>query len=491
MKEKSIGLLLFLLIVLQPVLDVLSYFMIQQGSTGFTTLLRFLIFAVVMLYAFWIAENKKAYYFFAGVVGVYWILHMINCFRIGYRSPLDDFSNFLRVVQMPAFVLAFITLYRKCPNYAQILPFGFFVNILTIWFVILLSYCTGNPVYTYPGIKSGLMGWFGVPNAQSAIVVLLVPLALYFAYYNKKILFLLTAALGFSLLFFTGTKLTFYSLILIAGGFLFLILINVFFVSDRKKYWKSNWFAILILCTAAVLPILFIPYSPMHQRETKQDTAYSNHQEDLSEILGESSSNGSGLPSTDNISEPLSMEQYEKLYRSISGGFLGDLIDCFGIERVAEKYGYSTEASQLLGARNKKLNFAQLAWEDQDFLTKCFGYEYKTLITENENYDLENDFPSILYFYGYTGFGLYILFLLYFFYLIFRELIIDIQKLFSFQSGLTCITLLLLLGAAQFSGNVLRRPNVSIYLSMILALLYMMYHIPKIRKKGQADDADS
>ena len=44
----------------------------------------------------------------------------------------------------------------------------------------------------------------------------------------------------------------------------------------------------------------------------------------------------------------------------------------------------------------------------------------------------------------------------------------------------TCIALLLVIGLAHFSGATLRRPNVSIWLSLVLALIY---YVTEVRRE--------
>ena len=66
------------------------------------------------------------------------------------------------------------------------------------------------------------------------------------------------------------------------------------------------------------------------------------------------------------------------------------------------------------------------------------------------------------------------LFLLYFALLILKGLVTDFKGVFTVEAGAVGITLCLILGAAQFSGNVLRRPNVSIFLSLMLAYAYWL-----------------
>ncbi len=494
--NKKVSIFLFVLIVAQPLLDVLSYFLIKAEKTTYTTALRMLMFVAIMLFAFIVSDRKKIYYVFAGIAGGYFVLHALNCFRIGYISPVEDAANFFRTVHTPALLIAFVTLFKKLENPLKVISAAFFTNVCTIWGVIGLSHLVGMPEYTYGSYhKIGLMGWFGVHNAQSSIVMLLMPMALLFAYRLSKLFFVAACGACFGLLFFTGTKLTFYSLVITALGFLFLIVINFFTTADsRRKYVIANSIPIFALCAVLVLTFAFVDVSPMKKRENSQSAAYSNQQEILNNTLAQTEPD---IPTTpDNGQEELNdeekseakrkkLEKYDKIYREFAGGFLNDIIDRFGIERVAEKYDYTTESSKLLNTRQKKSTFAMLAWEDSDFLTRCFGYEYKTLVTDEEIYDLENDFPAVFYYSGYVGFALYMLFIAYFVYLIMKEIFKDFKTLISIESGLLCGTFVLLMGAAQLSGNVLRRPNVSIYISLILACIYILYRQKKVEHNGE------
>ena len=93
-------------------------------------------------------------------------------------------------------------------------------------------------MYTYATLNLGVLGWFSVPSAKAAIIVLVVPLSILFAWKSGKyILFLLASLLSFGLMFFTGTKFTFYSIFIIAG-------LHLLFVLNFQK--KS-----LALCAAA------------------------------------------------------------------------------------------------------------------------------------------------------------------------------------------------------------------------------------------------
>ena len=132
-----------------------------------------------------------------------------------------------------------------------------------------------------------------------------------------------------------------------------------------------------------------------------------------------------------------------------------------------------------------KRYFAEMAFDDATTLEKLFGYEYITLVVDYEHttlegkrinkqeiFDLENDFPSVFYYSGYVGFAIYMLFLAYFVGLMLVSLITRFKKTMNVENGALAITFGLMIGTSQFSGNVLRRPNVSIYMSAILAYIY-------------------
>ncbi len=175
------------------------------------------------------------------------------------------------------------------------------------------------------------------------------------------------------------------------------------------------------------------------------------------------------------------------MIREVYDLYLYPMVNRFGFDRVLEKYEYSLSVSDLTAVRQQKRYFAELAWEDSDFFTRCFGYEYSTLIErftiEDEDgeiqefetiFDLENDFPSVFFYSGYVGFAIYILFLGYFAALIAVGIITRGKKLITFETAMVGVTFALALGASQFSGNVLRRPNASIYVSAILAYIYYL-----------------
>ena len=87
-------------------------------------------------------------------------------------------------------------------------------------------------------------------------------------------------------------------------------------------------------------------------------------------------------------------------------------------------------------------------------------------------YDMENDWPALFYYYGYVGTALYVGFILFFVLRILKSLRADLKGSASVENYALALALCLQLGLAQFSGALVRRPNVSIYLALVLGLIW-------------------
>ncbi len=513
--EKKLPLITLLLLVIQPALDVLSYFLGEMGSNALSTLLRFALLAAVALLGFILSDKKRLYFIFYGAAALFWIAHAANCFRVGYQSPVADAGNFLRILYFPIYTLSLITFFQKGEEVQKSVYLGFAVNLGEIIIFTALPWALGHPVYTYDFLGIGVLGWFGVPNAQSAIIVLVAPLALLWAYRTKKYpAFLCVMVLSFGLMFLTGTKLTFYSIFIIAGAFIFLFAINL-----KKKSMKY----VLPLLAAAILVFAFRHQSPMDLRERMSDTVQGNYNSAVENSL-ENSGADEDLIRTIREGVDLahtSEEKLEQIRRSLLGVYTDpevygslfmNLYDRFGVYNVMDAYNYTSEPSVLSDTRVRKSTFSKLMWEEKDFATHLLGFEYSDVLMGATIYDLENDFPAVFYFCGYLGFGLYLLFFFYFAFLILRAFFRDVSHCSSLRSGkpgnfilkgfgsfwqgvrrfLTLemgavgMTFLLAIIAAQISGNVLRRPNVTVYFAAACACVYQL--TVKGRKKRDEEE---
>lgn len=527
--EKRLSVLVLAIMVLQPALDVFSYFLEKTGSNAISTAVRFLLLAGVALLGFAVSGKKKLYCLFYGVTGLFWMLHMANCFRIGYTSLFADAANFLRIVNFPVFTLAFITFFQR-RDVRKSIYLGFAIALGEVVLFTALPWALGQPVYTYDILGVGVLGWFSTPSAQSAIICLLVPMALLWALRTRKYpVFLAAALLGFGLMFVTGTKFTFYSIFIIGGAYLFLFALR----------WKKQFLlygVTLVVILGAVF--VFRSQSPMAVREHMSSYAQGEYGRLVEESLKNSGVDEEEIQKLQQGEEPEEEGEEEAkgptitpeerlgnlrrniigVYtdREVYGPFFENLHERFGAYRVMDAYNYTVQTNQLSDTRVRKSVYAQLVWEEKDFLTKLFGFEYSDMLAGGSIYDLENDFPAVFYFCGYIGFGLYLLFFAYFVFVLLRafwkklkEAARDqrqrgrlgpplwwnlqvfwqgLRQFLTLEMGGVGMTFLLAVIVAQISGNVLRRPNVTVYFAAAAACIY--YLTVGRPKEGAPEGAD-
>lgn len=472
-----VGEVMAALLVVQPLLDVLSYFMGQVDATWLTTTLRTVLLIAVCLYGFAITENRRAYYVMYGVVVGFWLLHIGNSLRLGYQDPVGDAAEYLKLVQFPLWTLSFVTFFRQRKDLDYRVVGMLAANFGIILLVIALSYVVGKPVYTYDypdrNVFIGILGWFGVANSQSSILTLLVsPLLLWGLRSRRLWQFCLCCLFGFGLLYFTGTRLTYYGAILIACAFLVLLLFR-----------RQQLLFCIPLCLALIVLVVFRGMSPMAERQALTADSYAIYQEKADEILGEDRDyvyqEGEEIP-------PEILEKITRVYTEVydkpglyGATLLEDLIDEFGLEAVMEQYDYATDPQTLYNTRVKKLTAMEMVWQDQDFVTKLVGVEYAQCHVGSHIYDPENDLPALLYYYGYLGVALYGVFALYFFVACLGGLIQDWKRVLCVEFGVPAMMFAMMLAGAQFSGQVLRKPSVTVYGSVAAALLYVYLHSTK------------
>ena len=159
-------------------------------------------------------------------------------------------------------------------------------------------------------------------------------------------------------------------------------------------------------------------------------------------------------------------------------GVLPDIFDRFGEERVLLHYNMTTDAKRLIDVRVIKRSYAAMIWEDADLPTKLLGFETSEVGFDG-SYDMENDWPALFYYYGPVGLGLYVLLILGCLLRIPGTLRRDWAGTLTEENLMLLLALGLQLGLAQFSGALLRRPNVSIYLALLLALIVYQTRAPR------------
>ncbi len=454
------GLLVFLCAI-QPVMDVVSYWTqeVKYGSVV-TMGLRMLLLVGTLAAAIYISNKKRVYWIALGICAVLYGCHLYACVRAGTALNIavlfEDFTNFIRVAQIPLFTLAFISFLRACETGVEELGKGILLAFFIIAAVELLSLVTGTNPYTYPNKEIGLLGWFYFANSQSAILSMIFPLALCAALRRGKgWLIVLVAVIGFAELYLLATRLAYLAIFVVAAG-------TVFTWAVCRKLKPAPAAAILI---CAILCGIGYQISPMNINQNRVDENAVLKQEDITALVEQGK-------------EEFGQDGYEYLTYAYEE-YLGGLTDRFGLERVAEIYEKSESASDIANVRLMKLNYCRLILEDYPAVSRVFGLCYSEMTFEDYCYDVENDFHGILYLYGYGGLACFCLFLLYFLAIIIWALVKNPKRYFTVTAGACGVALCMGLAHAYFTAGILRRPNASFYLSLVLAVIWYLIFVKR------------
>ncbi len=478
---RHLPVLIFILMILQPLLDILSYFWVGAGHSNTLTLaLRMGVLAAVALCAFCLSRRKRVYLTAAAVCLVFWGVHVLCCFQIGYWDPFADLTNYIRVVQIVVYTLCFITFLSIGPQIYRAMLAGICANLLICMLVMLLSVLTGTDPHTYTGKELGVLGWFSTTNAQSAILSASTPIALMLAFryrgkYQYSLLLVSTLACFFAL-YSIGTRLAYVSALAVAVGLPAIMALC--------RQWNLKKSLILLLCGALLLS--GYTRSPMYQNlniysdamEEKQGFAATKMEwaaESLQEELAAAESN----TETPELSEAAKLRILTPVYEWCAS----NIVERFGVEAVIRKYNFSSNVQEITAVRQQKIYFCQLLQDELPITAKLFGMELGRMTYRGNSYDVENDFYGIYFLYGAVGLILLLAFIGYFLLQILQALRRDAKKYFTPIAGAVGMGLIILLVYAVCTAGVLRRPNASFYLSLLLALVYYLVKIQDVAEE--------
>lgn len=443
----------------QPLLDVLSFWTqdLAWGSK-LTLSLRLLIFLGVMLTGFVLSERRRFYWIAAAVCAALYAGHVLACLRANApfttANLISDATNFIRFAQLPLFTIAFITFLRCCWQGFASLERGITIAFWIIATVALLSALTGTNPYTYPDKRIGLCGWFYFANSQSAILSMLVPLALCPALRSGQIRrWLPIAVVGFAELFCFATRLAYMSL--------FVTTIGMVITLALTKRGSAKVCAVLLLCAAVCAAGYTV--SPMHRNQQAVAANAVRKQENIDRLVAQGKAE-------------FGDQGYAYLTYAYDE-YLGGTVERYGLEATAEMYGYSTKAADITNVRTIKINYCRLMLNTEPLTSRLFGLSYDEMTYHGYCYDVENDFHGIAYLYGWAGLACLLAFLGYFLVIIVCALIRNARRYFTVEAGACGVALCTALAHIYNTAGVLRRPNASFYLCLILASIWYLIYI--------------
>lgn len=460
---------LLVIIAAQPVLDIIAYWTKNPDGTiaGTIRLAVMLLLPLYLLFALRAKKDRIRFILSMMVIGVYCFLHIVNSMRVGYINMAFDISYLAKTAQMPILAVCFTFLIKDEQTKKQAMS-GLVLAALLYFAGIILAVITGTAVDTYgPGL--GVSGWIIGDNrcANSVIYVTLAVVMLYYSIKsdNKFINCIIPPLLAFALIS-NGTKACYYSIFASCVGFACFLVVDKLIHGGKLK---SRVIAVLML--TAIVSAAVYPITPRYKIELTQQASSTRQQGELERIMEEMGYDLKSMSLEEKLAHPDIVQVFGDYYWDLMWAIIPDMFNRFTYEEICAEYEFCTDAGKLIDVRRMKTAYASMMWDDCDSLTKLLGFEVSD-IWFNGGTDLENDWPAIYFYYGYLGIGLYVAFMLWFVWLIIKRVVKDFKGTVTLENFFLLITIGLHVGLAQFSGSVLRRPNVSIYMALILGLIY-------------------
>lgn len=513
----KLPLFVFLFCLIQPLLDIAGFWQSRLGvGNAVTMALRMVLLAGSVLLGFLLSDRKRYYFITAAVLLLLTAGHIVACRQSpnGYREPVTDLVNLVRIYFLPMMTLCFITFLRRNEKVFPAMRKGMLLCILLIALVQLLSTLTKTDPHTYSVDSIGVLGWFLWTNSQSAVLGMLAPIAICWTFvrFKGRILpLVLVTAIAEAALFFLAPRLSFFSMIFCGVGTTAALLLT-----DRKS-WKQ---AVLVLLITALFTAAY-PWSPTQKRLSRNAERMYVKQERISEELAQLPTLPSETPTTivptDGMEEtdaPIEttpkpskpkpvvddvkkarLKQLEKIYKQQS--IIWSMVSRFGFDKVYAIYDETTDAAILSSTRTMKINFCRLLMKESGTMSHLFGLNLKEMTMERHdkngelvvvNFDVENDFHGIYFLTGWVGLGLMILFLLWFGVRALLAVIRRPKQCFNAVMASFLIAYAVGICHACFTASVLRRNNASVYLALVLAGLWFLSAKPADRERPAQEE---
>ena len=477
MKELFVKYWLTVLIAIQPVLDILAYWTRSPDGTA-AGMLRLAVMLILPLHLLITLKKKGRFILSMAAIALVGAAHVLNCLRVGCLDMRYDLVYLARVMQMPILAVC-LGYYVQDETHKEAAFKGLKYAAYLYFAGLILAIVTGTATDTYgPGL--GVSGWVIGENrcANSVIVVTLALTLLYFAVKSDNVWLNLFAPplIAFALIL-NGTKACYFSLFGACGGF------AVYLVIDRLLHGgKLKTRVIAVLLLTAVVSAAVYPITPRYKILLTQQRSSARQQDELERIMQELGYDLKSMTLEEKLADPRLVQIFGDYYYDLIWAIIPDMFARFDYPEVCAKYKFNTNAAQLIDVRRMKFNYASLIWDEKDTLTHLVGFE-PSEVWYGASTDLENDWPAIWFYYGWLGFAMYAAFLLYYAWLILKRVALDFKGTVTLENFFLLLLFFLHIGLAQFSGSVIRRPNVSIYMSLAMALIYYKTTAYPLRKE--------
>lgn len=411
--KKNIIKLIELFLILSPLFDMLTAFMLQILNINFTIgmVVRFIIILICIFYLIFIYKQKDKKYLLLILGGIFLYLLIFLITMVVNKDIsvlLYEGKNAIKTFYFPILLITFYAIVKENKIFItnKTLIIVYIIYLLGIFIPDIL----GIGFDSYEISKTGSIGFFNTANEISAIISILMPFFLLYLYEKKNFVLtvLLIGVLVFDILSI-GTKGPLLSFVIIIGVILFIYIIYLV----KEKLYKMLSFLLVLLFLFIVFINIYLPRTAFYE----------------------------------NI----------KIH-----------LDFLGVDNVMDVFtDYELFDHFVFSSRLKFLGNTFDNYKSSSILEKIFGIGYI------ENYGEENsttkmiemDYFDILFRHGIVGFAVYMGIFGYFIYQAFKNIYSLKDNAYKICSYLSLFLIILL---SLITGHVLLAPSVSIFVAIIL-----------------------
>lgn len=440
-------------IILQPILDILTYFSIVylQLSITIGIVVRVLFMLLSLFYIFFLNQHRfKRYiiFFILLLFGVVGIGFLLNFFTKPVFYFFSEVQFIVKAIYFPVMFCAFLLAFKERSSSDEIKnkllsSTAVAMTIVAVSFGLAIITNTSNTTYTY--VKAGYTGWFFAGNEISAIIAITFPLVINFsikktnglkdfAYWIPPILLALTSL-------FIGTKVSFFAILLTVVILLITNFAKWFsqYIIHKSRNHEISTNLLFSLALTAIF-LLAIPVSPA-----------------LENVSGDYEHLQKTVQNEDDENEEPSSENKNQ--------------EPGEVEKEKEPIIQSKILRILLSSRNYYFENTYTDYLNASLPHKLFGLGYAGFYKESPKL-IEMDFFDLFFAFGIIGCIVLFLPVITVLWFLIKTLITNIQSLFRIENLLLVISIGLGFGIAFVAGHVLYAPAVSIYLALALVLLF-------------------
>lgn len=432
-----------IIIILQPIIDILTFFMKEYANMnitiGIVARTLFLVYALIYIVFSEKVTKNKTNLLFLLLLAFAFLMNMLSTVS-NETFAISDFKNILKVCYLPI-ILMFFLMYneksKKKLSYRVLM-----INGLIISISILVAKLTGSEVCTYGdsiNCIEGYSGWFYSANELGMILVLLFGVTLYDFYKtNYSVLSLISLVMILYSALCLGTKASFL-------GVLGILCFNLVFQIVRVAFSRCKE-QVVMLVMSLFIPLfiyLLIPSIPV---------CYNNYD------LFRSYNIYCKVP-IDKLKFNQKDFDYKNEQKHMEGKYYeGNISD-------------DKKTELILNGRDKYLEQKVEKVKKRTLFEKLFGMGYsgygknndgKIVITERDYYDM-------IFEYGYIGTLAILTPLILAFINIALSMFKNLKSIL-YNKNIMIFAVLIVLAGAHISGHTLFAPAVTTYIAYVIGM---------------------